>query len=292
MSYSEQLSIIDDEITSLQSKEQTSLANELRWLKDELVNSVVAKDQKRLEKAIQNIDAFFQTYKADLVGKRQQELTTLQNTVTWWSSPESSKPQVNSNHLVMWVGIVLAVSALFAYFKSFWKKSPAAPTQTPPPPPVPPAPAETPTPDAPTESVENLADTERSLPVRRWLGFQKTGDFGEDRGDHKHKWIDLANGKDGDPIYPVRPWVVEKIGYQEYGSGNSITINHGNGKKSKYFHLKQRSPLPVGTVVDRDTVIWNIGNTWHSSNPHLHLEIRQNGAPVNPADCCNFDNIA
>ena len=37
-----------------------------------------------------------------------------------------------------------------------------------------------------------------------------------------------------------------------------------------------------GQEVNVDTVIGEVGSTGHSTGPHLHLEIREHGVPVNP----------
>ena len=63
--------------------------------------------------------------------------------------------------------------------------------------------------------------------------------------------------------------------------GNCIIINHANGVQTWYAHLS-RMNVSVGQQVDTSTVIGNVGSTGNSTGPHLHLEIRINGTPVNP----------
>ena len=63
--------------------------------------------------------------------------------------------------------------------------------------------------------------------------------------------------------------------------GNCIIINHANGVQTWYAHLSKMN-VSVGQQVDTSTVIGNVGSTGNSTGPHLHLEIRINGAPVNP----------
>jgi murein DD-endopeptidase MepM/ murein hydrolase activator NlpD len=65
--------------------------------------------------------------------------------------------------------------------------------------------------------------------------------------------------------------------------GNVIHIDHGNGFRSVYGHLKKDSlvsgrtgrVLQVGDVVLRGEQIAISGNSGDSSNPHLHFEIRR-----------------
>ena len=63
--------------------------------------------------------------------------------------------------------------------------------------------------------------------------------------------------------------------------GNCIIINHANGVQTWYAHLSKMN-VSVGQQVDTSTIIGNVGSTGNSTGPHLHLEIRINGAPVNP----------
>ena len=63
--------------------------------------------------------------------------------------------------------------------------------------------------------------------------------------------------------------------------GNMIEIDHGNGLVTRYAHLLKRL-AKVGDVVMSGGKIGAVGNTGRSTGPHLHFEVRQNGAPLNP----------
>jgi murein DD-endopeptidase MepM/ murein hydrolase activator NlpD len=63
--------------------------------------------------------------------------------------------------------------------------------------------------------------------------------------------------------------------------GNMIEIDHGNGLVTRYAHLLKRL-AKVGDVVMNGGKIGAVGNTGRSTGPHLHFEVRQNGAPLNP----------
>ena len=63
--------------------------------------------------------------------------------------------------------------------------------------------------------------------------------------------------------------------------GNCIIINHVNGVQTWYAHLSKIN-VSVGQQVNTSTVIGNVGSTGNSTGPHLHLEVRINGTPVNP----------
>jgi len=63
--------------------------------------------------------------------------------------------------------------------------------------------------------------------------------------------------------------------------GNLVIVDHGNGIQSYYAHCSALYVSP-GQSVGPDTTIAAVGSTGNSTGPHLHLEIRINGTPVNP----------
>jgi len=66
-----------------------------------------------------------------------------------------------------------------------------------------------------------------------------------------------------------------------WGYGNRIIIDHGNGFTTLYAHLS-RIYVGVGQYVDKGEVIGQMGSTGRSTGTHLHIEIRRNGAALNP----------
>ena len=70
-------------------------------------------------------------------------------------------------------------------------------------------------------------------------------------------------------------------GWNIYGFGNLIVVNHGNGYETFYAHLSGISVVP-GQIVYQGNVIGSTGNTGNSSGPHIHFEIRANGVQDNP----------
>ncbi|HEX9673708.1 MAG TPA: M23 family metallopeptidase [Burkholderiales bacterium] len=63
--------------------------------------------------------------------------------------------------------------------------------------------------------------------------------------------------------------------------GNMIEIDHGNGLISRYAHASKRL-VKVGDVVLGGAKIGEVGKTGRATGTHLHFEVRQRGAPVNP----------
>lgn len=94
-----------------------------------------------------------------------------------------------------------------------------------------------------------------------------------------HTGIDISCPQ-GTGISPVSSGVVTFATYN--GSyGNLIKVDHGNGVESWYAHCSAIY-VSVGQSVAPGSVIGAVGQTGNTTGPHLHLEIRIGGAPVNP----------
>ncbi|MDK2562748.1 peptidoglycan DD-metalloendopeptidase family protein [Romboutsia sedimentorum] len=63
--------------------------------------------------------------------------------------------------------------------------------------------------------------------------------------------------------------------------GNTVMIQHDDGKVSLYAHNSQLL-VSVGQRVQKGQVVSKIGTTGRSTGPHLHFEIRINGKHTNP----------
>jgi murein DD-endopeptidase MepM/ murein hydrolase activator NlpD len=97
-----------------------------------------------------------------------------------------------------------------------------------------------------------------------------------------HSGIDI-DGNTGDPVYAADNGVVVYAGWNNWGYGNVIVINHGNGWQTLYAHLSQIY-VDCGQSVYQTNIIGAIGNTGNSSGSHLHFEMMYNGTKVNPHD--------
>ncbi len=97
-----------------------------------------------------------------------------------------------------------------------------------------------------------------------------------------HSGIDV-DGDLGMPVYAVDNGVVVYAGWNNWGYGNVIVINHGNGWQTLYAHLDQYY-VSCGQSVYQTNIIGSIGSTGKSSGPHLHFEMMYNGTKVNPHD--------
>lgn len=116
-----------------------------------------------------------------------------------------------------------------------------------------------------------------------------TSPFGP-RWGTMHRGIDVAYpGVYGTPIVAFRDGVVVESrlsgtvsgGLSGKGYGYVITIDHGDGMKTRYGHMASLG-VPTGTHVKAGQQIGAVGSTGNSSGPHLHFEILMNGTQVNP----------
>lgn len=122
--------------------------------------------------------------------------------------------------------------------------------------------------------------------ISSYYGYRVHPIFGYSRF---HSGLDLP-GNFNDPIVAAQSGVVEKVHYpypnSNYGglySGNCnyIVVNHGNGLKTYYLHLKRIDVSP-GQHVSRGQRIGGMGSTGYSTGCHLHFEVRVNGSTVDP----------
>lgn len=95
-----------------------------------------------------------------------------------------------------------------------------------------------------------------------------------------HPGVDLGD-QIGTPVKPIMSGIVAYAGWDSSGYGNLVVLTHRNGFDSYYAHLS-KVEVKTGQFVDMDTEIGKIGVTGHTSGPHLHLEIHQNGVSLNP----------
>jgi murein DD-endopeptidase MepM/ murein hydrolase activator NlpD len=98
-----------------------------------------------------------------------------------------------------------------------------------------------------------------------------------------HLAIDIS-APEGSNVYAAGSGVVTMAqGGYNYGYGNVVQIDHGNGYVTVYAHLSQIN-VSVCTPVGQGTLIGYSGNTGNSFGAHLHFEIRVGGTNINPYD--------
>jgi murein DD-endopeptidase MepM/ murein hydrolase activator NlpD len=96
-----------------------------------------------------------------------------------------------------------------------------------------------------------------------------------------HLGIDIAAGE-GAAVFVADSGVVTMAqGGYNYGYGNVVQIDHGNGYSTVYAHLSSFF-VSVCQSVSAGQQIAASGNTGNSQGAHLHFEVRQNGGFINP----------
>jgi murein DD-endopeptidase MepM/ murein hydrolase activator NlpD len=113
-------------------------------------------------------------------------------------------------------------------------------------------------------------------PLSSAFGLRKDPFSGEVRF---HKGLDLA-APEGTQIVAALPGTVVSAGY-ENGYGNTVLVQHPGGLQTRYGHLASLS-VKAGDQVNEASVLGTVGNTGHSTGPHLHFEVIRLGKQVDP----------
>ena len=108
-----------------------------------------------------------------------------------------------------------------------------------------------------------------------------TSGFGY-RWGRMHEGIDISV-PEGTPIRAVADGTVILVQseYESGGYGNYSCIDHGGGLSTCYAHQSSFA-TSVGARVSQGDLIGYSGNTGNSTGPHLHFEVRINGAATDP----------
>ncbi len=104
------------------------------------------------------------------------------------------------------------------------------------------------------------------------------------------KYWRMHNGTDfgaptGTPLYAAADGIVLRSG-PNGGFGNFVLIGHNASINGRYvttgYAHQSRIVVSVGQRVKQGQLIGYVGSTGLSTTPHLHLEVRLDGTPVNP----------
>jgi murein DD-endopeptidase MepM/ murein hydrolase activator NlpD len=120
-------------------------------------------------------------------------------------------------------------------------------------------------------STDPVAHTEssgfgwRDDPIRHTRRFHSGTDF---------------RGKPGTPVVAAGDGVVTFCGRMG-GYGNMVEIDHGGGVVTRYAHLRRIETKRDAAITAGDEV-GQVGSTGRATGPHLHFEVRLDGAPVSP----------
>jgi murein DD-endopeptidase MepM/ murein hydrolase activator NlpD len=87
----------------------------------------------------------------------------------------------------------------------------------------------------------------------------------------------------GAPVVAVSHGTVTMAAWTR-GGGRTVKVRHASGYETAYLHLSSFGPgIRAGVRVAQGQLIGRVGSTGLATGPHLHYELRKNGAHVNPA---------
>lgn len=115
-----------------------------------------------------------------------------------------------------------------------------------------------------------------------YFGFRSDPFTGAPR---MHTGVDLA-GRRGEPIFVTGDGKVVEIGFNFFGYGQEIVVDHGFGYKTRYAHLN-KVHVKMGDTVRRGEQIGDMGDTGRSKGDHLHYEVLYRNSKVNPLNYYN-----
>uniref|UniRef100_I2PWY2 Metalloendopeptidase-like membrane protein n=1 Tax=Desulfovibrio sp. U5L TaxID=596152 RepID=I2PWY2_9BACT len=94
-----------------------------------------------------------------------------------------------------------------------------------------------------------------------------------------HKGLDIT-GQAGLPVLALREGTVVFAGWKG-AYGRMVDIDHGNGVKTRYAHLRSLA-VKRGDRVGKGYVVGTLGRTGRTTGNNLHFEVRVNDKPANP----------
>ena len=103
--------------------------------------------------------------------------------------------------------------------------------------------------------------------------------YGFRKGAH-HDGVDIP-ARHGTPVRASESGRVIYSDARLSGYGNIIIVKHAGEFSTVYAHNK-RNLVREGDFVEKGQIIAEVGDTGRTTAPHLHFEIRRNGAPNDP----------
>jgi murein DD-endopeptidase MepM/ murein hydrolase activator NlpD len=99
--------------------------------------------------------------------------------------------------------------------------------------------------------------------------------------DAAHRGVDYS-APAGTKIRSVAAGTVTFAGWQN-GYGNMVEIRHDAKHATLYAHLQKIAPgVHAGARLGQGDLVGHVGMTGWATGPHLHFELKRNGAQVNP----------
>jgi len=124
----------------------------------------------------------------------------------------------------------------------------------------------------------NFTDPLPNKPIGTVFGVRRVIN---DIPKNPHSGVDIT-ADEGEPVKAPNDGVVILVDDQFY-SGNSVVLDHGQGIYTMFFHLS-KATVKFGQAVRKGDVIALVGSTGRSTGAHLHWGVRVQGAKVDPLE--------
>lgn len=132
---------------------------------------------------------------------------------------------------------------------------------------------------APTTSISGDGPLQLPMAAGSYRLSSGFGDAGPLWASGQHTGLDFAAPR-GTPAYAAGAGTVT-IEHPAW-AGNLVRVDHGGGVETLYAHLS-RVDVTDGQVVAAGDPIGAVGSRGNTDGPHLHFEVRLDGAPYDPA---------
>ena len=134
------------------------------------------------------------------------------------------------------------------------------------------------------QALDNAKKTSNGLLLYRPVNGTISNGFNPKGG---HYGIDIIAPKE-DPVKAVLDGTIVFAGFTSNG-GNVIHIQHNNNMISVYTHNSALLKMSGDRVKAGESIAFIGDSGEYSEGPHLHFELWENGAPVNPEDYIQLD---
>ena len=137
----------------------------------------------------------------------------------------------------------------------------------------------------PGAAIEAALSGERPVLTARPVDGELSSPYGVRRDPFRKRRLKRHNGVDlvaerGTPVHAAGAGRVVRA-RRMGGYGRVVYLDHGDGLQTRYAHL-QSIDVEEGAFVPAGARVGRVGSTGRATGPHLHFEVRVNGAAVAP----------
>jgi murein DD-endopeptidase MepM/ murein hydrolase activator NlpD len=140
----------------------------------------------------------------------------------------------------------------------------------------------------PVASVIGPANVGHASPSKNYCVWPSTVRIVTQYYSWYHNGVDIATpwSSGMPPLFACTGGRVVRAGWDPFGLGLHVRIDHGNGYETIYGHMS-RLDVGYGQKVDRGQQLGLMGSTGNSTGPHVHFMVKFNGVAQNPLGYTN-----